>query len=115
MKILDEFRNRIPWLKTISDEIYYNLDPSDWKLTEININELEQEFEGHVMTYKLTGMNLNLKPEKHLCAHLFSKKLNKLQLEKLKQYELNFKRKNVSLAVYEKPIKIRKPRLILRE
>lgn len=112
------FRELIPFLKQIPDDIYFTLDISDFVLPMKSINRLREELEmklGHyVMTYKLKGWHLNNSVEMHLCAHVKPAELTKAQVCLLKKYERRVKSKNISFSVYQKPLKpinVRKSRI----
>src|SRR6266849_2561126 len=55
-KALARFRNKIPFLALIPDDIYHNLYPSEWyepfDRIEQERRELEEKLHCYVMTYK---------------------------------------------------------------
>ena len=112
-QILEKFRQRIPFLKQIPDEIFFKLDHSSFHLPEKNVNELRMELEEildhHVMAYKSNVLKLSDSMEKHLCAHLKPAKLSEKQLKTMRNYERMVKPRGVSFCVYQKPLTLIDP------
>ena len=110
IEFLTELRKRIPFLNEIPDEIYFRLDISEFLLPDEELSvarqNLERKLNYHVMSYKLGILNLNIPPEKHLCAHLRPAKLTKNYLKILQSFENRFRSKDVSFVVYDKPLSL---------
>ena len=111
-EFLIKLRKKIQFLNQIPDEIFFDLDTYELYLPNGKISlireELEKKLNQYVMTYKATGMPEEI--EKCLCSHLKSAKLNEKQLKILKEFEKKYKSKDVSFAVYQKPLKLIHPK-----
>lgn len=101
-----QFRERIPFLKLIPDEIYFLLDTSEWLLPtnciEAQRRELEESTGHYVMTYKPDVFRKDVPLNQHLCANFAGAKLSGNNMKVLHQAEKNA---GVSFIVYQKPLK----------
>lgn len=106
--LLKKLRKKIPFLKQIPDNIFYNLDTSEFCLPSRAINNIRQNLElltGHyVMTYKADTFNRDTPTERHLCANVLGARLNQEQLQILENLEVRVRKQNVSFIVYQRPL-----------
>jgi hypothetical protein len=112
-KTLARFRNKIPFLAFIPDDIYHTLSPSEWyePFGEIEQarQELEEQLHCYVMLYKRYRPLIPW--EKQLCvyikdAHLTPKKQSILHAYNDAVWELG-----IECEAYQKPLQMRTPPL----
>ncbi|MDB4979185.1 MAG: hypothetical protein JWM56_1371 [Candidatus Peribacteria bacterium] len=100
----------IPFLQSIPDNFYYQLDPREFLLPDAIVSAAREELEellGHyVMTYNKDVFLEDVPAEKHLCAHLAGALLTDEQKKILEKYETAYTSHGVSFVVYEKPLRI---------
>ena len=110
---LNQYRVVIPWLVQIPDDIFYNLDTSEFHMPEGEVRAARQELEeslGHfIMTYNRAVFNTDIPLSAHLCTNLEGATLSEAQLSLLQQYETRFKRGNVSFVAYRNPLTLIQP------
>lgn len=112
-KILQQFREAIPFLNQIPDNIYFNLDPYGFYFPRGQIaqarEDLEKRLNHYVMTYDRDVFNLKSPLEEHLCAVLAGAPLTDNQLQTLFAFEKKFRTQRVSFVAYQKPLEIIDP------
>lgn len=106
-------RDRIPFLRSVPDNFYFQLDPSGFYLPEPAINRVRRRLEkqtGHfVMTYERGVFDLDKPIETHLCALLEGADLSPHQLDLLNKAEEITVPLGISLVVYRNPLSIINP------
>ncbi|MDX9970838.1 MAG: hypothetical protein RBS56_02925 [Candidatus Gracilibacteria bacterium] len=111
-----KLRERIPFLRFVSDDIYFALDFSEFFLPNDFVNgvrrRLEDELFAYVMTYKFSGISLDADLRRYLCGNLKMKKLSAEKLLVLRLYEEKVIPFGVSFGVYERPIEYVKKTMI---
>lgn len=109
-EFLSQLRKKIPFLQGIPDKIYFKLNHSELHIPDdkcsTTLIKLQKQIGHYVISYKANTFNKSAPVEKHLCAHLKSAKLNEEQLKILKFTEKEYLPKDVSFAVYQKPLTI---------
>lgn len=110
-------RKLIPFLNKIPDEIYWNLDTSEFLVPNTLENKYRMELEGvlseYVMTYKKDVFNTSIPLNKHLCSNIKGATLDKHNLKILNDYENNVRTNinpNISFVVYKKPLVLINPK-----
>lgn len=80
---LEEFRERISFLRSVPDRIFLRLDPGEFLLPDEDLSEarcaLEAALDAHVMTYRRGVLMKDIPIDRHLCAHLALKRLTRGQ------------------------------------
>lgn len=108
-----ELRRAISFLQDIPDEIYFQLDSSEFYLPVGEVAQSRKELEdqiGHfVMTYKRDVFNLTIPVERHLCANVKGANLTEQELSLLLNFENRHAENNVSFVAYQKPLEIISP------
>lgn len=112
--LLVQFREEIPFLKQIPDDIYFKLDTSEFYFPDSLISrarkDLEQELNCFVMTYNKEVFNLEIPINAHLCANLNGADLMPDQLRILNSYEVYYRETHpVSFVAYAKPLELIDP------
>lgn len=110
---LNQYRVVIPWLSGVPDEIYYQLDTTEFYMPEGQViiarQELEDSLKHFVMTYNREVFNTDIPLAAHLCANLEGAQLDMIQLSLLQQYESRFKEQGVSFVAYKRPLTVIQP------
>ncbi len=110
-RILQELRKVVPFLNLIPDQLYFELDPSEFHLptgvVALLRKELEEKLGQYVMTYDRLVFCEDIPIEKHLCANLQGAILTGEQRQILDEYEQKVRKNNVSFVVYQKPLLFR--------
>ncbi len=107
-KLLKAVRESFPFLKSIPDDIYFQLGTKELQLPPKEIlhlaSELSEKLGHHVMTYNANIFDTSIHPKQHLCAILQGATLSKKQRALLVSYEKRTKEQGVTLVVYQKPV-----------
>lgn len=112
--MLQQLRHLIPFLRQIPDDIYFQLDTSEFHIPNIHEiierEELEKKIGHNIMTYNRKVFNLQIPLQKHLCANLAPAELSDKQWALLQEYEKMFASRNVSFVAYKNPLTIINPK-----
>lgn len=105
---MHELRQAISFLQDIPDQIYFQLDTSEFYLPVGEVAKSRKKLEdkiGHfIMTYKSDVFNLTIPIERHLCANIKGAELLPEQLELLRSFEISNTEIGVSFVVYQNPL-----------
>lgn len=112
--LLVQFREAIPFLKQIPDNLYFQLDTSEFYFPDPLVNQARKYLEGElncfVMTYNKEVFNLEIPINAHLCANLKGATLTPDQLKILNSYESYYRETHpVSFVAYTKPLELIDP------
>lgn len=110
---LHELRRAISFLQDIPDQIYFQLDTSEFYLPVGEVAQSRKELEGQighfVMTYKRDVFNLTIPVERHLCANVKGASLTAKELALVLNFENRQLKNNVSFVAYQNPLEIISP------
>src|SRR5438105_7364806 len=108
------FRERVPLLRDVPDEIFKCLDTAEFHLPDEDLIRVRTEMENllgvYIMTYNALVFNLNCPLESHLCANVKGAVLSADQLKILQDYEERVHTRGISFVAYQKPLEIIDPR-----
>lgn len=109
-----DFRQAIPFLRDIPDDVYAGLHTGEWLLPDADVDDarkrLEQGLGAYVMTYRRDTFLSHLPGHSHLCMNLEGAALDDAQKETLRAAEERFAGRNVSFVAYRKPLVFLRPR-----
>jgi hypothetical protein len=107
------YKETIPFLRQIPDQLYYSLDFSEFHLPTGLIavlrELLETELGQYVMTYNAYVFNRNVPIQRHLCANVKGAELTETQLARLTTAETLTIPNGVRLVIYQNPLTFIKP------
>ena len=108
-RALASFRKRFPFLKSLPDDLYLSLDPSDWYESFGAIEQARQELEEllpcYVMTYRKQAQKY-IPLEKHLHSRIAGANLSDEQWGVLIANTRRFLSMGIRFVPYAKPLMI---------
>lgn len=112
-QLLVAYREAIPFLREIPDEMYFAIDPIGYCLPTGNVAKargaLEEQLGQYVMSYDKHVFKLDIPLQAHMCALLKGAVLNLEQQAILASYERRFSDQGITFVVYQKPLVLLDP------